>query len=478
MTKNIDLPKRTYKSAIEFNEHGQNYLEIVGGFYADLRNQDYALLLQSEKEGREAPTRQQRRDALYASKLTKREADNIIVSNDQQWDLAERDSVRNIANWMNDIAKIDDQLAQGTLSRKRCNNLVSEKRLLESKIDKREKKGHSVAFGSRRLQRLITKYPHNLEYREEREKKRLFLDFVGDKSRTGQNPVLRVNPDTWEVKLRVPVMVQELYTPFHNTQWVTIGVLNPKSGRTLLYKTLQDKQNPISYQFVWCKNKKKWRVHFTLTASAEDFGKRGNLSRRSKRFLGLDVNAGHVDMSVVDNCANVLANQTIEYNENTDMNDVAERIVKFADRWGVSVLGVENLSSLSRSRKSTKLSKKGLNKAITAMRYSLLLKALEGKSFTYGLSIVKVSPAYTSKNTVQWPELFFGATRHIKASYLIARRAMGLPIARRRVSGAGHANSVWCGDDFDTPFDRQPHYSTISIKRTSNTTAGSIRSLA
>ena len=157
MTKNIDLPKRTYKSAIEFNEHGQNYLEIVGGFYADLRNQDYALLLQSEKEGREAPTRQQRRDALYASKLTKREADNIIVSNDQQWDLAERDSVRNIANWMNDIAKIDDQLAQGTLSRKRCNNLVSEKRLLESKIDKREKKGHSVAFGSRRLQRLITK---------------------------------------------------------------------------------------------------------------------------------------------------------------------------------------------------------------------------------------------------------------------------------------------------------------------------------
>ena len=64
-------------------------------------------------------------------------------------------------------------------------------------------------------------------------------------------------------------------------------------------------------------------------------------------------------MSVVDNCANVLANQTIEYNENTDMNDVAERIVKFADHWGVSVLGVENLSGLSRSRKSTKLSKKG-----------------------------------------------------------------------------------------------------------------------
>ena len=128
------------------------------------------------------------------------------------------------------------------------------------------------------------------------------------------------------------------------------------------------------------------------------------------------------------------------------MSIVADEIIKFGDHWGASVLGVENLSGLARGRKSSKLSKKGLNKAITKMRYALLLKDLESKAFSYGLSIVKVSPAYTSKNTVQWGESFFGIGRHVKASYLIARKTMGLSIERRKVSGMGYANSVWYSD--------------------------------
>ena len=159
------------------------------------------------------------------------------------------------------------------------------------------------------------------------------------------------------------------------------------------------------------------------------------------------------------------------------MSIVADEIIKFGDHWGASVLGVENLSGLARGRKSSKLSKKGLNKAITKMRYALLLKDLESKAFSYGLSIVKVSPAYTSKNTVQWGESFFGIGRHVKASYLIARKTMGLSIERRKVSGMGYANSVWYGDLSGAPFDRQPYYRTISSKSTVSNTLGVVSSL-
>lgn len=472
----IKLSKRTYKSQIAFNDHGQYYLEVIGSFYGELRNQDYASLLNAENEGLVSPTRQERRNALYAAKLTKREADNIIVSNDQQWDLVERTSASNVLSWMKDIEKIDKQL-KNELSKKRATDLTKEKEILESKVTKRENKGHSVAFGGRRLQRLITRYPENSEYRQERDQKRLFLDFLGDKDRTGQNPVLRVDPISWEVSLRVPIMIQESYPELQDTPWVVIGTLNPRAGKTFLRDILEQETGPVTYQFVWCQKKQKWRVHFTITVPVTEFGKRGNLSRRSDRVLGLDVNAGHVDMSIVDNSANVLAVQTIEYDDNTDMSIVADKIIKFGDHWGVSILGVENLSGLARGRKSSKLSGKGLNKAITKMRYALLLKELESKVFSYGLSIVKVSPAYTSRNTAQWGESFFGIGRHVKASYLIARKTMGLSIERRKVSGMGYANSVWCSDLSGAPFDRQPYYRTISSKSTVSNTLSVVSSL-
>lgn len=472
----IDLPKRTYMSQITFNNHGQYYLELIGNFYGRLRNQDYVSMLNAEKDNLDLPTRQERRNALYAEKLTKREADNIIISNDEQWGFVERTSTSNIASWMKEIEKIDEQIKNG-LNKKRAAELIKEKEILESKIDKRKGKGHSVAFGGRRLQRLITRYPENNEYRQERNKRRLFLKFLGDKERTGQNPVVRVSPVSWEVSLRVPTMIRESYSELQETPWIVIGTLNPRSGKTFLRDILEQKMEPVTYQFVWCQKKQKWRVHFAITTPATEFGKRGNLARRSQRILGLDINAGHVDMSIVDSSANVLATQTIEYDDTTDMSIVADKIVKFGDHWGVSILGVENLSGLARGRKSSKLSGKGLNKAITKMRYALLMNQLESKVFSYGLSIVKVSPAYTSKNTTQWEESCFGTGRHVKASYLIARKAMGLSIERRRVSGIGYANSVWYSDVFDAPFDRQPHFRIISSKSTVNNTVSVVNSL-
>ena len=79
----VDPPMKTFMSKITFTGNGRNVLETVGGFYADLRNIDYATLLQAEKHGLEQPTKQQRRNLLYSYGVTKREADNIIYSNSE-----------------------------------------------------------------------------------------------------------------------------------------------------------------------------------------------------------------------------------------------------------------------------------------------------------------------------------------------------------------------------------------------------------
>ena len=76
-----DPPMKTFMSKMTFAHNGKSILETVGGFYADLRNIDYATLLQAEKHDLEQPTKQQRRNLLYSYGITKREADNIIYSN-------------------------------------------------------------------------------------------------------------------------------------------------------------------------------------------------------------------------------------------------------------------------------------------------------------------------------------------------------------------------------------------------------------
>ena len=103
-------PMKTFMSKITFIYNGKSILETVGGFYADLRNIDYATLLQAEKHELEQPTKQQRRNLLCSYGVTKREADNIIYSNNEQWQLVERTTLTNINSWLKDIENIDSKL--------------------------------------------------------------------------------------------------------------------------------------------------------------------------------------------------------------------------------------------------------------------------------------------------------------------------------------------------------------------------------
>ena len=466
LLSDVTPPMKTFMSKIVFTNNGRTILETVGGFYADLRNIDYATLLQAEKHNLKQPTKQQRRNLLYSYGVTKREADNIIYSNNEQWQLVERTTLSNIHSWLKDIENINSKLEKDTISPQRKHELVTQKQQLESKIQSRQHKGHSVAFGGKRLQRLITRHPDNKEYAFERKQKRLFLEFMGDKSQTGCNPCIRVHPDKFEVTLRIPEGMRQLDSRFTNTDWVTIGYMQPKQGKAYLQSILKEKTSPITYQFVWNQHKQVWRIHFTVTIPTTEFGKKANLKRKTTNTAGIDVNASHIDVTVVDKHANVLAVKTFEYDDDTDMGKVSVSVAKFLEHYGVSKVGVENLTQLARGRKSKLLTSKALNKAVTSMRYSVFLKAFISHGFSYGFVVEKVNPAYTSRNTVQWKEEWFGYDRHTKASYLIARRVMGLSIERRKVAESCYANSVWCDEDTVAPFNRQPHYSVVSFKST------------
>lgn len=373
--------KRTFQTAITFTETGQELLEELGTFLGMCRGKDYKSLQQGM-------SRQARREFLYTFKLNKREADNIIRTNDDTLAFVTRTAEMNISNWETDLSRIDATLRKDDLSAFRRHSLTQKYEKLTRKIKERRLDPTRVVFGGRKAFSAWSKHPYDKDKYEDLVNKRLFLTFLGDKERKGGNTVISINPETWSVSLRVPQFLDEKH------EYVEIGTINPKSGTQFLRHTLENNL-AVTYEFMWHIKSRKWRLHFTVDLPDSEKGSRASHGFIPGRVLGIDTNAGHLDMSVVDSHGNVLYQETYHYTEK-DVDETISHVVRLAHHHYVEIIAVENLSGLTRNRSSKTLSSKNMNKKLTSMLYGKLHTRLESAAYSYDMKVVKINPAYLS----------------------------------------------------------------------------------
>lgn len=186
-------------------------------------------------------------------------------------------------------------------------------------------------------------------------------------------------------------------------------------------------------------------------------------------------------MSVVDSNGNVLYQETYHYTEK-DVDETISHVVCLAHHHYVETIAVENLSGLTRNRSSKTLSSKNMNKKLTSMLYGKLHARLESAAYSYGMKVVKVNPAYTSKNTSLWPESYFAGSqsRHVKASFLIARRALGLKLTRRKKLSVCDDSRGLIRNTYNFAGGFQPKYVELFAKfaRKDRTSSALVESLA
>lgn len=459
--------KRTFQTAITFTETGQELLEELGTFLGMCRGKDYKSLQQGM-------SRQARREFLYTFKLNKREADNIIRTNDDTLAFVTRTAEMNISNWETDLSRIDATLRKDDLSAFRRHSLTQKYEKLTRKIKERSLDPTKVVFGGRKTFSAWSKHPYDKDKYEDLVNKRLFLTFLGDKERKGGNTVISIDPETWIVSLRVPKFLDEKH------EYVEIGTINPKSGTQFLRHTLENNL-AVTYEFMWHIKSRKWRLHFTVDLPDSEKGSRSSHGFIPGRVLGIDTNAGHLDMSVVDSHGNVLYQETYHYTEK-DVDETISHVVRLAHHHYVEIIAVENLSGLTRNRSSKTLSSKNMNKKLTSMLYGKLHARLESATYSYGMKVVKVNPAYTSKNTSLWPESYFAGSqsRHVKASFLIARRALGLKLTRRKKLSVCDDSRGLIRNTYNFAGEFQPRYVELFAKfaRKDRTSSALVESLA
>ena len=459
--------KRTFQTAITFTETGQELLEELGTFLGMCRGKDY-------KNLQLGMSRQARREFLYTFKLNKREADNIIRTNDDTLAFVTRTAEMNISNWETDLSRIDAALRKDDLSAFRRHSLTQKYEKLTRKIKERSLDPTKVVFGGRKTFSAWSKRPYDKDKYEDLVNKRLFLTFLGDKERKGGNTVISIDPETWSVSVRVPQFLDEKH------EYVEIGTINPKSGTQFLRYTLENNL-AVTYKFMWHIKSRKWRLHFTVDLPDSEKGSRSSHGFIPGRVLGIDTNAGHLDMSVVDSHGNVLYQETYHYTEK-DVDETISHVVRLAHHHYVEIIAVENLSGLTRNRSSKTLSSKNMNKKLTSMLYGKLHTRLESAAYSYDMKVVKINPAYTSKNTSLWPESYFAGSqsRHVKASFLIARRALGLKLTRRKKLSVCDDSRGLIRNTYNFAGGFQPKYVELFAKfaRKDRTSSALVESLA
>ena len=185
----------------------------------------------------------------------------------------------------------------------------------------------------------------------------------------------------------------------------------------LAYKLIRkvDKNNKVYYQIF-------------LTFDLE-YGKRLNESTETGT-VALDFNNGHIDMTDIDGKGNLKKIKTIKYlttgskEENfQSLNKALNEVLKYATSVHKTIV-IEDLN-LSKSKNNSKYKEKILNRIFHNLPYSRYKQLLEYKCLNNDLKLIKVNPAFTSFiETVKYNNLKLN--NHIKASYVIGRRGMGL----------------------------------------------------
>ena len=431
----------TYPSRIHLTKEGKNILHMVGLFLSTVRNDDYSYIVSYHRDNKPIPSKSERRSRLMEKYgVSRREADYVVYSNSEQYQLVLRTSKENIANWNKEIAHLQKKLP--TLHGVKKKNAIDSISILNKKIRKTSSKSPSCCFGGSALQRKITQNPWDNSLKEDWNNKRLFLEFMGESGKTCGNDTIKLNPDTGELSIKISSGIQQALK-LEKREYV-LGEVAIKYGKKNVEDSIENRR-ATAYQFQWDCNKKVWRLHITTRVEKERLYQKHGVSPIPGRSCGIDQNSGFVSCTIVDKHGNPIAQRDFYHSHSKDIQALIHSIYLWLKKNHCSVVYIENLKGLSMVKRQSMSNVRALNRTVNKIPYHTFSTLLKRKMEVCGGKCIKVNPHHTSKNTKFWKSDKYGNTIHQKASYLIARRGMNLSIVPRHIRQSPQDNSVCLG---------------------------------
>lgn len=439
--KNNDNLVFTYPSRIHLTKEGKSILHMVGTFLGTVRNDDYSYIVSCYRKDKDIPSKLKRRSRLMEKYgVSKREADYVVYSNSEQYQLALRTSRENIRDWNKEISHLRKKLP--TLHGLKKKNAIDSISVIEKKIRLSSSKSPSCCFGGSKLQRKITQNYWDDSLKEDWNNKRLFLEFMGESGKTCGNDTIKLNPKTGELSIKISSGMQRLLKL--DKREYALGEVAIKYGKKNVQRSIEERI-ATTYQFQWYSNKKVWRLHVITRVEKERLHQKHGISNIPGRACGIDQNSGFVSCTIVDKYGNPIAQRDFYHSHSKDIQTLVNSIYLWLKKNHCDTVYIENLKGLSMVKRQSMSNIKALNRTVNKIPYHTFSTLLKRKMDICGGGCIKVSPYNTSKNTQFWNGEKYGKTIHQKASYLIARRGMKLSTLPRHIRKSPQDNSVCLG---------------------------------
>ena len=204
-----------------------------------------------------------------------------------------------------------------------------------------------------------------------------------------------------------------------NYVWLDIDF---KYRRDMLIQALEDNK-ALTYTIT--RKGRKWYIDVAINQECEI------VTDESNGCVGLDYNNGFIALTETDNYGNIVHTETIRlYNHGTggkakaELSEKISKIVRYA-RDRNKAISIENLEFRKTKSQQMKKGKRAYNKMLHLLDYGRYKQLCIDYSATYGVKLILVNPAYTSKIGKQKYMKPLKLSVHKAAAYVIARRGQG-----------------------------------------------------
>jgi transposase, IS605 orfB family len=158
------------------------------------------------------------------------------------------------------------------------------------------------------------------------------------------------------------------------------------------------------------------------------------VTRKEHGVIGIDFNKGFINICETDEKGNIVSIEKMRYPfgkagiTNAGLADVISKVSQKAVETGKSIVA-EDLSFEKKKRKAKKAAtptEKERMRTLHSLPYSRYAQILENITFNRKIELIKVNPAYTSRNAEQKFCNKMKLNIHNGAAFVIARKGMGI----------------------------------------------------
>jgi IS605 OrfB family transposase len=306
----------------------------------------------------------------------------------------------------------------------------------------------TIAVGGRRLWRsrnnLLAADMTEPQWRDRWDAARMFLTADGESGKRGGNETIRVDPETHQLRIRVPA---GLSATLGSHLTVTVPVSFRYLG--LQWQERISSASAVRYDVEYDPQRDRWYLHASWKSTPQATPTLSEL--RSGRMVGVDLNADHLALCVVDPAGNpvgqpcsipmALEKRSASHRDSR-IRAAITRLLDHAELQGCGAIAIENLDfadARSQGRETLGRGSRGkrFRRTVSGIPTSQFRRRLVTMAARRGIAVVGVDPAYTSKwGNQHWrkplqQQTSDVVTQHRAAAAAIGRRGLGLKLKRR-----------------------------------------------